>query len=200
MPSHIFAKSKMKGRLTKKVCPCCDDLRNTKKLELYSKEYATKVIESQKGDSDLVNDITTQCDYLFDLFKHDNYTVNFNYILQEYIVYLNDYSKYWHLDTIDDALVYASNANIEYKDVDDLLSKYDDFIMSDFEYKELYIKDVIDLDRLANIDYNELREMCYSFCHCITIECDLASYIIIDGHRDCVPILKKDIQDYIDEM
>ena len=64
----------------------------------------------------------------------------------------------------------------------------------------MYIKEYIDIRKLADINYNQIERMCHSYCHCISIETDLCSYIMIDGHPECVPKLKTIIREYVDDV
>lgn len=135
MPSHIFAKSKMRGKLTSRPCPCCDDLRNTKQIYINSKQGKIDAINEEINDSDIINNIAENCEYLYkEVFPTDEIKVHFNYIFGEYFVYLNNYTKRYRLDDIDDALAFAYREGIHsYKNIDELISLYHDYMGRDYD-------------------------------------------------------------------
>lgn len=133
--TQLHAKHKMRGRITKRVCPCCDDLVNTKKRYYLSKESFRDEINHGIQESDFINDITDQCEYLYKYFPYDKINVRFNFIFGEYFVYLNNSTKRYRLDDIDDALAFGlwSDIDTDHMTIEQLLRIRDDFEAVDAE-------------------------------------------------------------------
>lgn len=127
MPSHIFAKRKMKGKLTSRPCPCCDELRNTKQIWLSSKKFAEQEIEfGVKEMHSFRNDDISSDQYMRSLFPKANRIECYFHYIFGYHVLVVDGKHFGELEDVYELLAYAYHTGSSYKDYNDLSKQYYD--------------------------------------------------------------------------
>lgn len=125
MPSHIFAKRKMKGKLTSRPCPCCDELRNTKQIWLNSKKFAEQEIEVGVNEMfSFSNDDITNDPYMRSLFPKSNRIECYFHYIFGYHVLVVDGKFQGELEAAYELLAYAYHTGSNYKDYDDLSTQF----------------------------------------------------------------------------
>lgn len=132
MPSHIFAKSKMRGCLTKKVCPCCSVLQNTKRMFINSDEFAKQEIENGISDIYPLDCDVSNDPYLKSLYPNANKIECYHHYIFGYDVLVVDGIHQGEYNDINELLAFAYHCGISYIDRNDLENKYQEFL-SEYE-------------------------------------------------------------------
>ena len=126
--SRIGAKMKMRGRISKRFCPCCDDLTNDKKLStLNNKKFIDEGLSEYESDFTKYN--IGGDPMIRKLFPNKQVEVYFHWFFG-YDVLVVDGKCFGEYDDLNELLAYSYHCGVSFKDYEDLQQKYYDFLSS----------------------------------------------------------------------